>query len=228
MTRFSKILKVAVAVVAVVGVGVFFGWLGTRGSQNASKMQQAQQTETPDNTLPSRQVPQDVTPRVLNPHARMMPSNPPPVEASTTPEPADANLITNWEDKLEAILTAEGDDADKAKQLLAMFPHLPEDGQVEVAQHLSNLTSDKDYAPLGSYLTNSSTSEEVKDVLMADVLNRPNSLKLPLLLDVARDPQNPKASEAKDILELFLEEDYGTDWPTWQSKMQQWLADNPD
>jgi len=158
----------------------------------------------------------------------MVPSNPPPVEPVITTAQATTGLITNWEDKLEEILTADGEDSDKAKQLLAMFPHLPEEGQVEVAQHLSNLTADKDYAPLGSYLTNSSTSEEVKDVLMADLLNRPNSLKLPLLLDVARDPTSPKASEAKDILELFLEEDYGTDWPTWQSKMQQWLADNPD
>ncbi len=61
-----------------------------------------------------------------------------------------------------------------------------------------------------------------------DVLNRPNSVKLPLLLDLARDPQHPKASEAKDILELFLEEDYGNDWTKWQAKLDQWLKDNPD
>jgi hypothetical protein len=53
-------------------------------------------------------------------------------------------------------------------------------------------------------------------------------VKLPALLGVARDPQNPKAGEAKDILRLFLEEDYGADWAAWQSKVDQWLRDNPD
>jgi len=63
---------------------------------------------------------------------------------------------------------------------------------------------------------------------LADALNRPNSLKLPSLLDVARDPQNPKAGEAKEVLQLFLDEDYGSDWTTWQAKMDAWLKDNPD
>jgi hypothetical protein len=53
-------------------------------------------------------------------------------------------------------------------------------------------------------------------------------VKLPLLLDVAREPQNPKATEAREILELFLEEDYGDDWAKWQAKMQEWIANNPD
>jgi hypothetical protein len=130
---------------------------------------------------------------------------------------------------VDNILGPEGDDAQKVKQLLAMFPRLPEDGQTEVAEHLSNLTTDEDFAStLGRYLTNSTLPESVLDVLLSDLLNRPNSIKLPLLVDVARDSQNPKAGEAKDLLELFLEEDYGTDWTTWQTKVDQWVKDNPD
>ena len=34
-------------------------------------------------------------------------------------------------------------DADKAKQMLEMFPQLPADGQEEVARHLSNLVPDR-------------------------------------------------------------------------------------
>jgi uncharacterized protein (DUF4415 family) len=48
------------------------------------------------------------------------------------------------------------------------------------------------------------------------------------LLEVARDPGNPKASDAKDLLQLYLDDDYGSDWPTWQTKMEAWLKDNPD
>ena len=97
-----------------------------------------------------------------------------------------------------------------------------------MAQHLSNLVPDQDYRLLHASLTNAALPEEVLDVLLDDTLNRPNSLKLPALLEVARNPQNPKAAEAKDFLELFLEEDYGNDWDKWQASMEQWLKDNPD
>ena len=94
---------------------------------------------------------------------------------------------------------------------------LPADGQEEVARHLTNLVPDQDYGLMRGYLTNAALPEEVLDVLLDDVLNRPNSLKLPALLEVARNAQHPKAAEAKDFLELFLEEDYGNDWDKWQA-----------
>jgi hypothetical protein len=146
--------------------------------------------------------------------------------ASVTAE--SANIITNWEDQVDQILAAEGTVEAKAKQMLELFPRLPEAGQVEVAKHLSNLVSDQDYAPLGQLLADPRLPQEVLETLMADVLNRPNSLKLPALLEVARTAQHPKATDAKGVLGFFLEADYGDDWPKWQEKIQQWLKDNPD
>jgi hypothetical protein len=138
------------------------------------------------------------------------------------------NSTPAWEEKVDDILGSDKSDPDKAKQMLEMFPQLPADGQEEVARHLSNLVSDQDYGPLRAYLTNASWPAAVLDILLGDVLNRPNSLKLPALLDVARTPQHPKAGEAKDFLELFLEEDYANDWGKWQAKMEEWLKANPD
>src|SRR5882724_1751298 len=49
-------------------------------------------------------------------------------------QPVGANQITNWEEKLDSIITAENvSDADKAKQMVEMFPHLSPDAQEEVA-----------------------------------------------------------------------------------------------
>lgn len=146
-----------------------------------------------------------------------------PMPPKTTP-----GLIANWDDKVNDILGAEGDEKDKAQKLIEMFPHLPPDGQEEVAHHISNLVADEDYAPLSKFVTNSALPEAVLDVFVEDVFNRPNSIKLPLLLDIAQDPQHPRAAEAKDVLELFLEEDFGSDWTKWHAKMDQWLKDNPD
>ena len=139
-----------------------------------------------------------------------------------------AGILTNWEEKLEEIIGADTDETNKVVQLFALFPHVPAESRSEVAQHLSNLVNDDSYAPLGELLRDPKLGDDALDVLMADVLNRPNSLKLPELLEVAQTPDHPKADEAKDILSLFLDEDFGADWSKWQEKMRAWLKDNPD
>jgi hypothetical protein len=138
------------------------------------------------------------------------------------------NLMSGWEDKVDEILGSTSPDTDKAKQMIEMFPTLPADGQEEVVRHLTNLLPDQDYGLMRSFLTNASLPENVLDILLGDVLNRPNSLKLPALLEVARNAQHPKAAEAKDFLQLFLEQDYGSDWDKWQAGVEQWLKANPD
>ena len=219
MHKFSKGLRILGVVVAILIIGVSLGWWQTR---KTVLTESSGPVTAPSNGVRTDRLPFFAT----NSRSR-------PAEASINkfpqPQPStNSNLISDWEDKLEDILGSDADEPIKAQQLLALFPRLPEDGQVEVAQHLSNLVSDEAYAPLGKYLIDSKLPEPVLDVLMVDVLNRPNAVKLPLLLEVARDSQHPKASEAKDLLELYLEEDYGTDWNKWQSKLDQWIKDNPD
>ena len=53
-------------------------------------------------------------------------------------------------------------------------------------------------------------------------------LKLPLLLQVASDPNHIKHDESKDLLELYLGEDYGTDWNSWGQHLTNWIQQNPD
>ena len=144
------------------------------------------------------------------------------------PSATGTNLMSGWEDKVDEILGSTSPDADKAKQMIEMFPTLPADGQEEVVRHLTNLLPDQDYGLMHSFLTDASLPEGVLDVLLGDALNRPNSLKLPALLEVARNTQHPKAAEAKDFLQLFLEEDYASDWDKWQAGVEQWLKANPD
>jgi len=141
---------------------------------------------------------------------------------------ANTNLMTDWEDRVDRILGDDSEVGEKARKMLELFPHFPEAGQVETAQHIANLLADEEYPKFGSYLTNSHTPTSVQDVILADVLNRPNGIKLPLLLETARNPDNAKAAEAKEMLELYLEDDYGTDWNKWQQKMESWLKENPD
>jgi hypothetical protein len=220
MSKFTKILKVLGGVGIVVVAGILLGWLGSRNPQPAPASADA-------GTSPGGG--SNATRAALAPTNRMAVVSKHPLAGTVgSQEPAGSNLLTNWEDNIDEILTSEAPEAEKARKMADLFPRLPENGQVEVAQHLSNLVSDQDYSSLSRFVTNSALPAPVLDVLVADALNRPNSLKLPTLLEVARDPQNPKAGEAKDVLHLFLEEDYGTDWAAWQAKVEQWLKDNPD
>ena len=220
MNKFVNILKVGGIVVAVVAVGILLGWLAGHNHQAPTPAAGTDTTRSRGADAAASASSSNSAPKRLVRHGSM--------DGSAQAAAPNPNLITNWEDRVDQILTTQDPESEKAKKMLELFPNLPEEGQLEVAQHLSNLVADEDYASLSRFLTDHSLSESVLDVLFGDVLNRPNSLKLPTLLEVARDPDNAKASEAHDILELFLEEDYGTDWNIWQVKVEQWLKDNPD
>ncbi len=139
-----------------------------------------------------------------------------------------AEVITNWQDHLEAILGSQDPGPDKAVQMLELFPRLPQEAQLEVAQYASNLLPDTNYAAVGLYLTNPVVPGPVLEVLLAGLLQRPDSVKLPYLLAVARDEQNPEAQQARSYLRTFLEQDFGQDWGRWQARVDQWVKANPD
>jgi hypothetical protein len=226
MSKFGKVFSVIVAIVAVVGIGLGIGWwASSRSSSNSGQGPNSNSNElasaTPAPVTPVR--PSENSHKTVTDRSNaVVPMPKPPIA------PTNAPGLPGWEEKVDAILTADIPDNEKAKKMLELFPQLAPDAQEEVAHHLSNLVPDEEYAPLGNYLTNAAMPEAVLDVLLEDVFNRPNSVKLPLLLDIARNPQHPKATESRDVLELFLEEDYGNDWSKWQARMDQWLKENPD
>jgi hypothetical protein len=220
MSKFATVLKAIGAIGGVVLVGILVGWWAGRGGE-----------PKPTPSLATADLPKPANANHLQPIPHPAASRPAEVISNSSPAQATAvatNLLTDWENKLDQILGGPGDESDKAKLLVDMFPWLPENGQVEVARHLSNLTTDNNYATLGQFLTNSTLPAPVLDVLMQDLLNRPNSVKLPMFVGIARQEQNPESGEARELLELFLENNYGNDWNKWSEKVQQWLQDNPD
>ncbi|HXJ59566.1 MAG TPA: hypothetical protein VNU68_23220 [Verrucomicrobiae bacterium] len=214
-------------------IGRFMGWIGKSPTDLASRSAPAPPAASGSGeshgSLP------EPTPSLAPPP--LAPVTPRPAATTTgtptpapapPPAPAPASLITDWEQRIDDVLTAKDDENQKVKKLLEIFPNLPEDGQVEAAQHLSNLLPDEQYASLANTLTNAHAPEAVLDVLMTDVLNRPNAIKLATLLDVARTPEHPKAEEAKDVLEVFVEGDCGNNWACWKEAIDKWLKENPD
>jgi hypothetical protein len=134
----------------------------------------------------------------------------------------------DWAELVEAARSVEESDAAKSSRLLTLFPALPVEGKNEIAPDLAALTPNEAYASLSKLLTDPQASDEVLMVLFTDLLDRPDSIRLPLLLELARNAEHPKAEDARDMLTVELGEDVGTDWDAWAKKISEWLAGHPE
>lgn len=242
---------VVILIVAIFGVllaGRFLGWFGGKRTENppeqalvatpeaggASRPAPAPTpgtAQTPTEVSPGAGLPPTPAPSTARRPGELRPSFPPvPVNPLTSAPatPAAPMSEADWSAAIDNVLGGNDDETKKADQLLEMLPRLPEDGQVEAIQHISNLLPDEKFSSLNTMLTNAVTAEPVLEILMTDTLNRPNALKLPTLLQIARQPGHPKSEEARDILEVFVDENYGEDWSKWEKAVQDWLKENPD
>jgi hypothetical protein len=138
-------------------------------------------------------------------------------------DPADS---LPWDQRLDGILLRGGEASDKADAIRKLMTVAPAEAEVELSQHLINMVQDDRYDPAAELLTNATTPAAVATVLMNDLLNRRNNLKLPMLLAIARNDQHPLKDQAKDMLELFLQADYSTNWDQWGGAVDAWLQQN--
>jgi len=136
--------------------------------------------------------------------------------------------VTNWSVQLSAVMTSEVSTTNKAIGLLGLFPNLPEQGQVEAAQHSSRLLPDNYYNALGAQMTNAAVAPAARRAIFADLLTRPNNVKLPWLVSVASTPLDGQADEAAYLLKSILNEDHNSNWPLWRERVAVWMTLHPD
>ena len=139
----------------------------------------------------------------------------------------NAPIIAPWEKQREEILRSSAPAAEKAERLLPLLPLLAGEEQQEATRHTINLLSDDHFLAAAGCFTNASAPTNVQSLFMAELLNRPEKVKLPLSLALARNPDHPCAAAAKKLLELYLGEDLGTNWPAWEAAVQAKLPSNP-
>jgi hypothetical protein len=150
------------------------------------------------------------------------------VGAYTVPLTAEGKATANGSGRVGEILGSSANSSAKAQALLALFPQLPATAQPAAAQHIVNLLPDNAYALFATHLTNANDSAEVRAVIYADLLQRPNAIKLPWLLAMARSPGISQAGEAAALLQATLREDHGANWKEWSERIHAWLQANPD
>lgn len=159
--------------------------------------------------------------------------------ASATASHAVVNAVevnAEWEPWLAEVLRSDVAPSEMGRHLLEMLPQLPPAGRLQALRRAAELLPDDDSAPLHKMLSDPETPEAELDAIMRDLLHRPDSLKLPALLTVARTGEHPYRGDAREILTVLLGEDYEEDWETWEQMIAAWVeqetenlaADAPD
>lgn len=153
-----------------------------------------------------------------NPPQVMVPAS--PTQLSRNRGFAEQVVSTNdaeatWRTNLSAVIESPEGNEQVVDRLLGLLPTLPEEGQVEAAQHMVNLLEDKDYQRAMSLLVGSGALPPVQSVVYADMLNRPNQIKLHGMLTIMAAPGHPLREEVHDALRSLIGHDYGADVDAW-------------
>lgn len=189
----------AIVLVAIIGIAASL-WLATE-----RQPQPAQPTASPSSEpAPAAQIP----PESAQATSATVPATPP---------------IPVWESKIDQVLRSNVTELQTAQILINMLPTLPEEGQVEAANHISNLLADEDYDKVKPLLLNPTTPESVLSVFFTDTMNRADSVKLRAFLDITKISNHPFHEEALSDLQIFLGNDYGGDWLKWSAALEGYL-----
>ena len=162
----------------------------------------------------------DIKPEVVKPATGESPKTTPP-----TPAPA---VVTEDDRKIDEALrmfpgNTDQDHTNTAQALINLLPTLSSDGQVECAQHVSNLLTDQEYSRVMHIWRNPSFNPEVIEVFATDLMNREHKVMLPAMLDALKMPNHPYHEEAKTTLEVFLDGDFENDVPKWEKAVKDFL-----
>jgi hypothetical protein len=150
------------------------------------------------------------------------------VGAYTVPLTPDGKAAAAATARMSEVLSSRASSSAKAQALVTVFPQLPADAQSDAVRHIVNLLPDNAYPSFATQLTNANISAAVRSVIYADLLQRPNALKLPWLLAMARSPGVGQATGAAALLQATLREDHGTNWDAWLERIGIWLQTHPE
>ena len=146
--------------------------------------------------------------------------------AATPAAQLPAGVTPAWEGTIDGILRSNVPEAQMAQLLINLLPTLPEDGQIEAANHISNLLPDSDYASLRPLLLDTNLPSSVLSVFFTDLMNRNDPTKLNAFLDIAQVPNHPFQAQALSNLQIYVGTDYGTDWDKWKTAVGDYLRNS--
>ena len=151
------------------------------------------------------------------------------IDANVPAPPAlevSRNMPT-WERQIElATNDPAKNDTERSRAVFGLLPGLPEEALGEAAERAVKRLPDADYATTAlPVVINPQTHSRAMSVLFADLMERPDAITLPALLQIARNSGHAFAPSARDNLQLLLNADFANDWPRWEAEIQRALVE---
>jgi hypothetical protein len=139
-----------------------------------------------------------------------------PSQGVSDPRPAN----DAWAEAIDTALRDNTDLTAKSRRLLDLLPHLPPALQAEAAQHLVNFATDAAPATVVEPLLDPKTDPSAHGVLLLGLLQRADRIRLPVLLQIARNPDHAKCADALQYLHFLLESDDPADSAAWETRIE--------
>jgi hypothetical protein len=112
--------------------------------------------------------------------------------------------VPAWRTQIDEALGVAGGPEAMAEALYRLLPGLPPEGQEEAAFEMVALLGSDNYTLARNLLLSASTPPGVWSVVLDDLEGRPDSLRLPLLRELA---DGPRQGQVRQILDAIAAED---------------------
>lgn len=154
-------------------------------------------------------------------------ATPPPNTPSKPPAPAappvDPTQLQAFADRNDLSVPQ------KIEALLAAAPGFSLDDRLAALEVAMELIPDEDHPKYRLRLLRSAGTPELRDLIAHDALSRGEEIGLPVLLDILRlAPSEEESRDIRDLLEAYLDHDYGADADDWEQPVKRWLAENKE
>lgn len=155
--------------------------------------------------------------------SQLSPDAPPDSFSSNPPRDPEEQAILDL-----AIERAVPDEV-KVERMLAMFPNISDDAKVLAMENATALIPDSQYKSYRPRLHQLAQTPELRESVMLDALTRGEEVRLPGILELLRTAtRDEERAELREILEAYLDHDFGPSPAAWEGPLNKWLADNAD
>lgn len=113
--------------------------------------------------------------------------------------------LAAWDALVDRIAEMDDVTLETGKELKGALNELDPEDKLPAVNHALNLVPDKDFAAFVPVLFDKGQSEEILDTIFSDMLNRDESVKIPLMKELRKDKTHPMFFESARILDAIGE-----------------------
>jgi hypothetical protein len=141
--------------------------------------------------------------------------------SSNPPRTAEENTVI-------AVIAKTAPDEEKANELLALASTVKDEDAKELAiEHAAKFIPDDDYLAYRERLFQLAQNAEIRELVMDDALMRSEEYRLPTLVEMLGTTLSDKENtEIREILEAYLDKDYGPSPSAWKGPVDAWVKEN--